>query len=154
MWLMSNSPAAVRTAVCSSMMLRVLHRHVPASCAAAPHDLTLDECLEGSDFIKHAAMSRDYGITREAFLDRMQSDFQMILPFPPHMRWFVQDKDDEALLTQAAQTVFDSPREPESHQSEFLAACVERVGPSAGADSDKAGLKASVAEVPQGSTGN
>jgi hypothetical protein len=124
------------------------------TCAVAAHELTLDECLEGSDFIMHAAMSRDYGITREAFLDRMQSDFQMILQFPPHMRWFVQDKDDEALLTQAAQTVFDSPREPESHQSEFLAVCVERVGRSAAADSDQADLNASAAEVPQASTGN
>ena len=122
--------------------------------AAAAHDLTLDECLEGSDFIMHAAMSRDYGITREAFLDRMQSDFQMILQFPPHMRWFVQDKDDEALLTQAAQMVFDSPRKPESHQSEFLAVCVERVGRSAAADPDQADRNASAAEVPQASTGN
>ena len=31
MWLMSNRPAAVRTAVCSSTMVRVLHRHVPAA---------------------------------------------------------------------------------------------------------------------------
>jgi hypothetical protein len=122
--------------------------------AAAAHDLTLDECIEGSDFIMHAAMSRDYGITREAFLDRMQSDFQTILQFPPHMRWFVQDKDDEALLTQAAQTVFDSPREPESHQSEFLAVCVERVGRSAAGDPDQADLNASAAEVPQASPGN
>ena len=30
MWLMSNRPAAVRTALCSSMMVGVLHRHVPA----------------------------------------------------------------------------------------------------------------------------
>jgi hypothetical protein len=122
--------------------------------AASAHDLTLDECIEGSDFIMHAAMSRDYGITREAFLDRMQSDFQMILQFPPHMRWFVQDKDDEALLTQAAQTVFDSPRDPGSHQSEFLAVCVERVGRSAAADSDQAGLNASAAEVPDASADN
>ncbi len=124
------------------------------ACAAAAHDLTLDECLEGSDFIKHAAMSRDYGITREAFLDRMQSDLYVILQFPPQMRWFVQDQEDETLLTQAAQTVFDSPREPESHQSDFLAACVERVGRSAGADSDKAGLNANAAELPDASAGN
>jgi hypothetical protein len=124
------------------------------ACTAAAHDLTLDECLEGGDFIKHAAMSRDYGITREAFLDRMEGDLLVIQQFPPHMRWFVQDQEDETLLTQAAQTVFDSPREPASHQSDFLAVCVERVGRRAGADSDNAGLNANAAELPDASADN
>ena len=97
------------------------------ACAAAAHDLTLAECAEGGDFIMHAAMSRENGMTREAFLERMESDIRMIQAFPPHLRWFVQDEDDEELLTSAARLVFDSPREPESHQSEFLAACAARV---------------------------
>ena len=97
---------------------------------APAHDLTLDECLEGSDFIMHAAMSRENGMTREAFLDRMASDIHLIQAFPPELRWFVQDQDDEELLTSAARLVFDSPREPQSHQSEFLAACSARVGNS------------------------
>src|SRR5262252_1432328 len=97
------------------------------SCAAAAHDLTLTECAEGGDFIMHAAMSRENGMTREAFLERMESDIRMIQAFPPQLRWFVQDEDDEELLTWAARLVFDSPREPESHQSEFLAACAARV---------------------------
>lgn len=121
------------------------------ACAAAAHDLTLDECLEGSDFIKHAAMSRDYGLTRQAFLDRMEGDLLVIQQFPPPMRWFVQDQEDETLLTQAAKTVFDSPREPESHQSDFLTVCVERVGRSAAPDSDQPGLNASAAELPDAS---
>jgi hypothetical protein len=98
------------------------------SCAAAAHDLTLAECVEGGDFIMHAAMSRENGMTREAFLERMQNDIRLIQAFPPQLRWFVQDEDDERLLTWAARLVFDSPREPESHQSEFLAACTARVG--------------------------
>jgi len=97
------------------------------SCAAAAHDLTLAECVEGGDFIMHAAMSRENGMTREAFLERMRSDIRMIQAFPPELRWFVQDEDDEQLLTWAARLVFDAPREPESHQSEFLAACTARV---------------------------
>ncbi len=101
--------------------------------AATAHDLTLDECLEGSDFIMHAAMSRENGMTREAFLGRMESDIHAIQAFPPQLRWFVQDQDDEELLTSAARLVFDSPREPQSHQSEFLAACAARVGSSADA---------------------
>jgi hypothetical protein len=98
---------------------------------AAAHDLTLDECLEGSDFILHAAMSRENGMTREAFLGRMESDIRAIQQIPPQLRWFVQDQDDEELLTHAAQLVFDLPREPESHQSEFLAACAARAGTAA-----------------------
>jgi len=114
------------------------------SCAASAHDLTLAECAEGGDFIMHAAMSRENGMTREAFLERMESDIRLIQAFPPQLRWFVQDEDDEELLTSAARLVFDSPREPESHQSEFLAACAARVSAStdthaASAEADAAG---------------
>jgi len=95
--------------------------------AATAHDLTLAECIEGSDFIKHAAMSRENGMTRENFLGRMESDIKVLRQFPPQLRWFVQDRDDEELLTRAAQQVFDAPHEPERHQSDFLAACTARV---------------------------
>jgi hypothetical protein len=104
------------------------------ACGAAAHDLTLGECLEGGAFIKNAAMSRDNGITREVFLERMEGDLLAIRQYPAHLRWFVQDQDDEALLVQAARTVFDSPRDPPTHQSEFLARCVERVGRGPGTD--------------------
>lgn len=125
------------------------------TCGAAAHELTLNECLEGSDFIMHAAMSRDNGITREVFLGRMQSDFGAIRSFPPDLRWFAQDADDESLLTEAAQLVFDSPHEPESHQSEFLQVCMQRVGTS-GADPDNVTVSPAVAIVPDAgpSTGN
>jgi len=93
---------------------------------ARAHELTMSECLEGSDFIKNAALSRDYGMTREDFLGRMESDLALIQAFPPELRWFVQDQDDETLLVGFAQSVFDSPQTPEHHQSDFLAACVER----------------------------
>ena len=112
---------------------------------AAAHDLTLDECLEGSDFIMHAAMSRENGMTREAFLDRMESDIHLIQVFPPELRWFVQDQDDAELLTSAARLVFDSPREPQSHQSEFLAACTARVGSSTDARAELPALKPAAA---------
>jgi hypothetical protein len=97
-----------------------------------PPDLTADlqECFEGGDFIAHAAQARNKGMTRAAFLDRLVADVHLIQAFPPELRWFVQDQDDEELLTSAARLVFDSPREPQSHQSEFLAACSARVGNS------------------------
>ena len=101
--------------------------------ASTAHDLTLAECIEGSDFIKHAAMSRENGMTRENFLGRMESDIKVTRQFPPQLRWFVQDRDDEELLTRAARQVFDTPREPERHQSDFLAACTARVASTADA---------------------
>jgi hypothetical protein len=100
---------------------------------AAAHELTMSECQEGSDFIKNAALSRDYGITRADFIGRMQSDIEAIQAFPPELRWFVQDEDDATLLVGFAQLVFDTPKTPESHQADFLTACVERRAQQSGA---------------------
>lgn len=111
------------------------------SASAAAHKLTLRECIEGSDFIRNAAMSRDNGITRDVFIDRLEGDLRAIKLYPPQMRWFVQDSEDEALLMQAAQGVFDSPRAPEVHQSDFMSACVAKVG-AARTDAGLAGLDA------------
>ena len=119
---MTTTPKGLSTYLALAVVLCALPSAVPA------HDLTLAECIEGGDFIKNAAMSRENGMTREAFLGRMESDLRVIQQFPPQLRWFVQDRDDEELLTWAARLVFDAPREPESHQSEFLAACTARVG--------------------------
>jgi hypothetical protein len=71
-------------------------------------------------------------LSRDDFLRRMQEDLQTILAFPPALRWFVQDAWDEELLVSAAQRVFDVPRAPEDHRSEFVQACFERsaAGPS------------------------
>lgn len=90
---------------------------------AAAHELTLRECQEGGDFIKNAALSRDNGMTRELFMERLEGDLVLVRQHPPHLRWFVQDEEDEALLVQAARTVFDAPRDPSIHQSDFLTRC-------------------------------
>ena len=97
------------------------------STAVAAHDLSADECREGAEFIQHAAMSRDNGLSRDDFLRRMQEDLQAIKAFPPALRWFVQDAADEELLMGAAQRVFDAPRTPEDHRSDFVQACSERL---------------------------
>jgi len=102
--------------------------------SVAAHDLSAVECREGSEFIEHAAMSRDYGLSRDDFLRRMQEDLQAIQAFPPALRWFVQDAADEELLVSAAQRVFDEPRAPEDHRSEFLQACSERLAAQRNAD--------------------
>ena len=97
------------------------------STAVAAHDLSADECREGAEFIEHAAMSRDNGLSRDDFLRRMQEDLQAIQAFPPALRWFVQDAADEELLMGAAQRVFDAPRTPADHRSDFVQVCSERL---------------------------
>jgi hypothetical protein len=94
--------------------------------SAWSHDYSLEECLEGSDFIRNAALSRDNGISGIEFLGRMRSDIMLIQAFPPELRWFVQDEEDETLLLTHAALVFDEPKAPETHQSSFLQACLER----------------------------
>ena len=102
--------------------------------SVAAHVLSAVECREGSEFIEHAAMSRDYGLSRDDSLRRMQEDLQAIQAFPPALRWFVQDAADEELLVSAAQRVFDEPRAPLDHRSEFLQACSERLAAQRNAD--------------------
>jgi hypothetical protein len=87
---------------------------------------TLSDCLEGSDFIANAARARDNGVRRDAFLGRMEEDFVVIRSFPPGLRWFVKDDDDERFLLHAAARVYDRPQAPAQHHADFLAICLER----------------------------
>jgi hypothetical protein len=88
---------------------------------------TVGECLEASDFIANAALARDHGMSRDDFLARMDEDFQMIHAFPPSLRWFAQDTDDEAFLLAQARNVFETPDLPERHRARFLDACLARL---------------------------
>lgn len=92
--------------------------------AVQAHDLSMTECHEGRDFIRNAALSRDQGLSRDEFIGRMQEDLELIKAFPPDLRWFVQDAEDETLLVDAAQSVFDRPVDPEQHGEEFLTSCI------------------------------
>lgn len=96
----------------------------PATHAGVP---TLAECFEGSDFIANAARARDNGYDRGAFLARMEADFIVIRAFPPALRWFVKDADDERFLLEAATRVFDRPRAADGHRSDFLGDCLARL---------------------------
>lgn len=92
---------------------------------ARAHQVSREECSEGSDFIRNAAVSRDNGMDGMTFMNRAMEDFQTIRAFPPSLRWFVQDERDEDFLLKAISGVFSVPREPAAHQREFLAACFE-----------------------------
>lgn len=95
--------------------------------AAAQH--SSGECREGGDFIRNAALSRDSGATREFFVGRLEEDLQTIRAFPPALRWFVHDADDEKFLRAEVEAVFDAPQPSERHRSGFLERCVLRSTP-------------------------
>ena len=87
---------------------------------------SIAECLEGSDFIANAASSRNHGMAREVFLARLEEDLATIQAFPPELRWFVKDAEDERFLLASVQLVFDQPMTPEGHRARFLDACFSR----------------------------
>jgi len=99
-----------------------------AAFASAAHAgaASLGACFEAADFIGNAARSRDNGMSREAFIGRLEDDLVVIRAFPPAMRWFAKDAADERFLLQAAARVYDHPLPPAQHSADFLAACLER----------------------------
>ena len=97
-----------------------------ASLSAGASALSVADCFEGSDFIANAALARENGMSRDAFLNRLDEDFQLIQAFPPALRWFAKDEEDERFLSQYAREVFDTPDTPEAHRARFLAACFAR----------------------------
>jgi hypothetical protein len=111
---------------------RAAHALVLAALVATPaialaHPPSYQECLEGSDFIANAARARDNGVSKTAFVSRMREDIELIQAYPPQLRWFVQDGDDATFLIAQAEAVFDAPRPPKAHQTEFLASCSARI---------------------------
>ena len=96
------------------------------SPTVAAHVLSLEECLEGGDFIAHAAQARDNGSTKPEFIDRLVADILLIQAFPPQLRWFVSDPDDAEFLHTETARVFDAPLHPEAHRAQFLSRCFER----------------------------
>ena len=100
---------------------------VPGFVAEADaHVLSLEECLEGGDFIAHAAEARDNGSTKAEFLDRLVADILLIQAFPPQLRWFVSDPEDAEFLHAETARIFDAPLHPEAHRAQFLSRCFER----------------------------
>jgi hypothetical protein len=103
---------------------------LPLGAAAHPHSAR--ECREGGDFIRNAALSRDGGATREFFVGRLEEDLLTIRAFPPSLRWFVSDADDELFLRSEVEAVFDAPQSSEQHRAGFVARCAQRAERQAG----------------------
>lgn len=97
---------------------------VDSAAASLP---SLGECFEGADFIADAALSRDAGMSPEAFLGRMRQDFAAIRSYPNELRWFAHDVDDEEFLLAAASEVFAHPLPAVMHREIFLRACIDRM---------------------------
>jgi hypothetical protein len=96
------------------------------SQGAQSHALSEQECSEGGDFIRNAALSRDDGMSGTSFLGKFSDDLVLIKAFPPDLRWFVQDQADEDFLFAKAAEVFEKPEDPQVHRNRFVAECVAR----------------------------
>ncbi len=111
-------------------------RNVPLAVAlslsllssVSAHELSIDECKEGADYIRNAAISRDSGITERKFMEVFETDMVMIQSVPRDMRWFVQDDEDEAFLRAQIGRVFKRPQAPQQHARDFAEACMLRTG--------------------------
>ena len=96
-----------------------------ASCLPASA-ITVEpqDCREGADFVGNAARSRDNGLDRERFIDRLESDLVMLQSVPPRLRWFARDDDDAQLLRRWSHRVFSLGEPVDRLQREFLADCL------------------------------
>ncbi len=88
---------------------------------------SVQECREAGEFIRNTALSRDAGMTRSEFMDRLLGDLMAIRGHPPEMRWFAQDDEDEAFLVAVVESVFDAPGKSTEHESEMLHKCLARM---------------------------
>ena len=114
----------MRAALVITVFVAAIGSHAQAEDAAMQSH-PMDECLEGGQFIRNAALSRDNGITRDYFMSRLYADFEAIRVFPPELRWFVRSEQDEVLLTKAVENVFDAPQAPRRHEIEFVDQCMK-----------------------------
>ena len=95
---------------------------------AVAHALSTQECSEGADYIRNAALSRDGGMSEIAFMEVFDNDLVMLMAIPPTLRWFVQDDEDAEFLRSALHEVFRKPRDPETHAEIFAEVCLLRAG--------------------------
>lgn len=106
--------------------------------AAGDLEVDADECLEASQFIGNAALSRLNGMSRESFVGRLDDDLMLLSSMPPERRWFAHGDAEARFLRAAVLDVFDAPRAPRDHAQGFLTSCLKA-----------AGLDASLAVMPK-----
>ncbi len=105
-----------------------------ALCAGLPYAAsarnflpTAKECHEASEFIEHAAMSRDNGYSKEKLVGQFDEDIMVLSGMDPEKRWFVRSPGATQFLRQALTDVFSIKRKPKDHGSTFLRSCMMHV---------------------------
>jgi hypothetical protein len=107
----------------NSSLCRFLLALIFPLCAFA-HDLSKQECAEGADYIRNAALSRDAGMSEADFITVFDQDLARLQLLPPSLRWFVQDEDDALMLRNALTEVFKQPQPPARHWKKFAVDCL------------------------------
>lgn len=127
-----DEPACMRHArpdAAARLLAAAIALAAASSALASAH--TPAECREGGEFIRNAALSRDNGLPREAFLNHLIADLSMIRGLPASVRWFARDEADESLLIRYAERVYAQRAPARDHEAAFLAECARQVDASA-----------------------
>jgi hypothetical protein len=95
------------------------------------------ECREGAQFIGNAAQSRKNGATKDMFVGKLDEDLFLLGSIPPELRWFAHGDAEAQFLREAVLDVFEFPREPREHATQFFAQCLK-----------SAGLESNLADLP------
>lgn len=108
-------------------MLLALCAGFPYAASANDFLPTTKECHEASEFIEHAAMSRDNGYSREKLVGRFDEDIMILSGMDPGKRWFVRSPGATQFLRRALIDVFSAKRRPKEHGGTFLRSCMMHV---------------------------
>jgi len=83
---------------------------------------TQADWCEGGEFVRNATISRDNGLPREAFFNRLIADLSTIRGLPEELCWFSRGEAVEALLLRAMR-VYDFPVAPRDNEAAFIDRC-------------------------------
>ncbi|MFA9261934.1 MAG: hypothetical protein ACEQSB_01045 [Undibacterium sp.] len=109
------------------LMLLAFCTGLPYVASARDFLPTTKECHEASEFIEHAAMSRDNGYSKEKLVGRFDEDIMILSGMDPEKRWFVRSPGAMQFLRRALVDVFSAKKRPQDHGSTFLRSCMMHV---------------------------
>jgi galactokinase len=109
------------------MAVLVLCSSFPLATCAGDFLPTRQECHEASDFIEHAAMSRDNGYSKAVLVRRFDDDITVLSGMDPQKRWFVRSPGATRFLRDALVEVFTLRRKPKEQAMVFFRSCMAHV---------------------------
>lgn len=89
---------------------------------AKPASHTIRECVEGSQFIRNAMLSRNNGHAHKV-RDHFESDVIVLRTLPKHLRWFIYTPRDEVFVRAWINKALASHQDPRQIEQEFLVRC-------------------------------